>query len=140
VGAHAVAAGAAPESGVFAGTGRWARGARGVLAAVVPLHGYAGAGVHRDEGTNALGAHAATPYLTGTQPAGDHVHVALHLLRLDEDTTAEALAAADPGDVVDVQVTGTTVRVRWADDGTEAAPDLADFVPWDGATTPGGPR
>lgn len=139
-GAHAVADSTPPETGVFAGAGRWARGARGVLAAVVPLHGYAAADVHRDEGANALGPHAATPYLTGTQAAGDHVHVALHLLRLDPDATADDLAAADPGDVVAVAVEGTTVRVRWADDGTGTTTDLATFVPWDGATTSGGPR
>jgi hypothetical protein len=137
-GAHAVAAPTPPESGAWAGgPGRWVRGAHGVLAAVAPLHGYHAAGVARSEGTNAFGPHSATPYLMGVQPAGEHVHVSLHLLRLDP---VPDRPLRSPDAVVDVVVDGTTVTVRWVDDGTETCTDLATFVPWDGATASGAPR
>jgi hypothetical protein len=93
--------------------------------------------VARSEGTNAFGPHSATPYLMGVQPAGEHVHVSLHLLRLDP---VPDRPLRSPDAVVDVVVDGTTVTVRWVDDGTETCTDLATFVPWDGATASGAPR
>ncbi|GAB2466775.1 DUF2264 domain-containing protein [Xylanimonas ulmi] len=136
-GAHAVADETPPQAGSWGSGGRWARGARGVLAAVAPLHGYERADVVRGEGVNAFGPHSATPYLIGGHVAGERVYVALHLLWLDPDATAADLAASDPRAVVDVTVAGSVVGVRWADDGATTRTDLATFVPWDGVTAGG---
>jgi hypothetical protein len=45
-----------------------ARTSDGLMSAVVNLHGYDEAGVHRALGANPFGPHSATPYLTVSHP------------------------------------------------------------------------
>jgi hypothetical protein len=86
---------------------RWAsaRNDEGLLSAVVGLHGYDEAGVHRGLGANAFGAHSATPYLT-TRHGGDPLVLVSAVLLTRDALRPEALAEG-----IDVAVDGSTVRI-----------------------------
>ena len=106
----------------------WARGADGVTAAVVGLHGWHEAAIVEHSGANAMGDRSATPVLFGRCGAGLSVFVTLHALTKASDGHPGPWASA-------AEVDGTMVRVRWAS-GRSAECDLATFVPWDHHTGP----
>jgi hypothetical protein len=103
-GGFAVAGESLPDATVDA-VAASARNADGLVAAVVGLHGYDGAGVHRGLGVNPFGAHSATPYLTAPHHGEPLVLVNAVLLTRDA-LRPEALAEG-----IDVTVDGTTVRI-----------------------------
>jgi hypothetical protein len=75
------------------------------MSAVVNLHGYGEAGVHRDLGANAFGAHSATPYLTAGH-LGEPL-VLVHAVLLTRDAIPpEALA-----DGIELAVSGHEVTI-----------------------------
>lgn len=111
-GGFAVAGESLPEATAGTGTAS-ARNADGLLSVVVGLHGYDEAGVHRGLGSNPLGVHSATPYLTAPHTADPLVLVSAVLLTRDA-LRPEALAEG-----IDVAVDGTTVRISLPGDGTE---------------------
>jgi hypothetical protein len=81
-----------------------ARSGDGLISAVVDLHGYSEAGVHRDLGANPFGPHSATPYLTIGHP-GEPV-VLVHAVLLTRDAIRpEALAEGIKVDVSGQDVT-----------------------------------
>jgi hypothetical protein len=90
-----------------------ARNADGLVSAVVGLHGYDAAGVHRGLGVNPFGAHSATPYLTAPHDGQPLVLVNAVLLTRDA-LRPEALAEG-----IDVAVEGTTVRIGLPGGGVE---------------------
>jgi hypothetical protein len=111
-GGFAVAGESLPEATAGA---RWAsaRNDDGVLSAVVGLHGYDEAGVHRGLGANPFGVHSATPYLTAPHDGDPLVLVSAVLLTRDA-LRPEALAEG-----IDVSVDGTTVRIALPGGDTE---------------------
>jgi len=83
------------------------------MSAVVNLHGYDGAGVHRDLGANPFGPHSATPYLT-TAVSGEPL-VLVHAVLLTRDAIRpEALAEG-----IDVVVDGQEISITLPGAGTE---------------------
>ena len=111
-GGFAVAGESLPEATAGARTAS-ARNDDGLLSAVVGLHGYDEAGVHRDLGANPFGVHSATPYLTAPHHGDPLVLVSAVLLTRDA-LRPEALAEG-----IDVAVNGTTVRITLPGGGTE---------------------
>lgn len=111
-GGFAVAGDSLPEatSGEKAAS---ARNSDGLVSAVVGLHGYDAAGVHRGLGVNPYGAHSATPYLTAPHHGQPLVLVNAVLLTRDA-LRPEALAEG-----IDVAVDGATVRISLPGGGTE---------------------
>ncbi|MET7280945.1 DUF2264 domain-containing protein [Kribbella sp. NPDC005582] len=103
-GGFAVAGGSLP-SATASTTAASARNDEGLLSAIVGLHGYDAAGVHRGLGANAFGPHSATPYLTAPHQGEPLVLVSAVVLTRDA-LRPEALAEG-----IDVAVTGTTVRI-----------------------------
>jgi hypothetical protein len=75
------------------------------MSAVVNLHGYGEAGVHRDLGANAFGAHSATPYLTAGH-LGEPL-VLVHAVLL----TRDAIPPAALADGIDVAVSGHELTI-----------------------------
>ena len=103
-GGFAVAGDSLPSA--TAGTA-WAsaRNADGLMSAVVNLHGYDAAGVHRDLGANPFGPHSATPYLT-TAHSGEPL-VLVHAVLLTRDAIRpQALAEG-----IDVAVDGQEISI-----------------------------
>lgn len=83
------------------------------MAAVVNLHGYDEAGVHRDLGANPFGPHSATPYLTVSH-SGEPL-VLVHAVLLTRDAIRpEALAEG-----IDVVVAGQEITVTLPGDDAE---------------------
>lgn len=113
-GGYAVAAESLPAATVLASpASASARNTDGLMSAVVNLHGYGEAGVHRDLGANPFGPHSATPYLTVTHP-GELV-VLVHAVLLTRDAMRpEALAEG-----IDVAVSGQEVTITLPGDDTE---------------------
>ncbi|MFE9661000.1 DUF2264 domain-containing protein [Streptomyces sp. NPDC005955] len=77
-GGHPLAAASPPATG----TGRWASAVRvdGTVSALAPLHGHDRLGVSEAEGVNALGRHAALPYLTADHPGGTALYASCAVL------------------------------------------------------------
>ncbi|GAA0585617.1 DUF2264 domain-containing protein [Kribbella sandramycini] len=90
-----------------------ARNDDGLLSAIVGLHGYDEAGIHRGLGANAFGVHSATPYLTAPHRGTPLVLVSAVVLTRDA-LRPEALAEG-----IDVAVTGTAVRITLPGGGSE---------------------
>jgi hypothetical protein len=113
-GGYAVAAESLPTATVQARpASASARNRDGLMSAVVNLHGYDEAGVHRDLGANPFGPHSATPYLTVSHP-GEPV-VLVHAVLLTRDAMRpEALAEG-----IDVAVSGQEVTITLPGDDTE---------------------
>lgn len=94
---------------------RWAEVRRpgGLASVIVALHGWAGAGVQRETGTNAFGRHSATPYLlTPAHPGERAIYACLVVL---------SGCAADPGELaasVEARIDGEAVEVRLPGGGT----------------------
>jgi hypothetical protein len=93
-----------------------------LLSAVVGLHGYDEAGVHRGLGANAFGVHSATPYLTAPHDGDPLVLVSAVLLTRDA-LRPEALAEG-----INVAVDGTTVRLSLPGGGDEVVELGSDRV------------
>jgi len=90
-----------------------ARNSDGLMSAVVNLHGYDEAGVHRDLGANPFGPHSATPYLTAAH-SGEPL-VLVHAVLLTRDAIRpEALAEG-----IDIAVDGHEITVTLPGDDTE---------------------
>lgn len=113
-GGYAVAAESLPTATVQARpASASARNRDGLMSAVVNLHGYDEAGVHRDLGANPFGPHSATPYLTVSHP-GEPV-VLVHAVLLTRDAMRpEALAEG-----IDVAVSGQEITITLPGDDTE---------------------
>ncbi|TDO47734.1 hypothetical protein EV643_10840 [Kribbella sp. VKM Ac-2527] len=103
-GGYAVAGESLPEA--TAGSG-WAsaRNDDGLMSAVVGLHGYAEAGVHRGFGVNAFGPHSATPYLTAGHDGEPKVLVHAVLL------TRDAIPPEGLADAIQVTVEGREITI-----------------------------
>ncbi|MGW1345682.1 DUF2264 domain-containing protein [Kribbella sp. NPDC002412] len=99
-----------------------ARNADGLLSAMVGLHGYDEAGVHRGLGANPFGVHSATPYLTAPHDGDPLVLVSAVLLTRDA-LRPEALAEG-----INVEVDGTTVRISLPGGGAEVVELGSDRV------------
>lgn len=56
----------------------------GLTSVITALHGFDAAGIHRSEGANALGRHAATPYLTHRALGAEAIFVSLVVLTGDD--------------------------------------------------------
>jgi hypothetical protein len=113
-GGYAVAGDSLPTATVGEGPA-WAsaRNSDGLMSAVVNLHGYDEAGVHRDLGANPFGPHSATPYLTVSHPGEPLVLV--HAVLLTRDAIRpEALAEG-----IDVVVAGQEITVTLPGDDVE---------------------
>jgi hypothetical protein len=111
-GGFAVAGESLPEATAGARAAS-ARNDEGLLSAVVGLHGYDEAGVHRGLGANPFGAHSATPYLTARHNGDPLVLVSAVLL------TGDALRPEALAEGIDVAVDGTTVRISLPGGGAE---------------------
>jgi hypothetical protein len=111
-GGFAVAADSLPEATVGTASAS-ARNSDGLVSAVVGLHGYDDAGVHRGLGTNPFGVHSATPYLTAPHQGEPLVLVNAVLL------TRDALRPEAFAEGIDVAVEGTTVRLGLPGGGVE---------------------
>lgn len=123
-GGHAIAASTAPRAGADP-AGAWAQADDGLVAAVLPLHGWTDTDVvHYPDGT-ALGRVSAAPFLRSARAAEQTVHVALHVLTRGEPDVLRWSTA------VQLHLAGTTVRATWRT-GPVHEVDLAQFVPWDG--------
>jgi hypothetical protein len=111
-GGFAVAGDSLPSA--TAGEG-WAsaRNAEGLMSAVVSLHGYDEAGVHRDLGANPFGAHSATPYLTAAHNGEPLVLVYAVLL------TRDALPPAAFAEGIELVVEGHEITITLPGAGTE---------------------
>lgn len=83
----------------------YARLPSGLVAAVLPVHGWTGTGIARYKGASMLGTHSAVPFVTGTHTGGRAVYVALHVLGRPPGTP----------DTWGVRswVDGTVVSVEW---------------------------
>jgi hypothetical protein len=113
-GGYAVAGDSLPTATV-GGDPAWAsaRNPDGLMAAVVNLHGYDEAGVHRDLGANPFGPHSATPYLTAAH--GGEPLVLVHAVLLTRDAIRpEALAEG-----IAVAVDGHEITLTLPADDTE---------------------
>jgi hypothetical protein len=113
-GGYAVAGDSLPTATV-GDTPAWssARNSDGLMSAVVNLHGYDEAGVHRDLGANPFGPHSATPYLTVAH-TGEPL-VLVHAVLLTRDAIRpEALAEG-----IDIAVAGQEITVTLPGDDTE---------------------
>jgi hypothetical protein len=109
-GGYAVAGDSLPTATVGEGPA-WAsaRNSDGLMAAVVNLHGYDEAGVHRDLGANPFGPHSATPYLTVAH--GGEPLVLVHAVLLTRDAIrpealAEGIAVAVDGHEITLTLPG----------------------------------
>ncbi|WP_020384723.1 DUF2264 domain-containing protein [Kribbella catacumbae] len=113
-GGYAVAGDSLPTATVGGGPA-WAsaRNSDGLMSAVVTLHGYDEAGVHRDLGANPFGPHSATPYLTAAH-SGEPL-VLVHAVLLTRDAIRpEALAEG-----IDIAVDGQEITVTLPGDDVE---------------------
>jgi hypothetical protein len=116
-GGYAVAAESLPTATVGASpASASARNSDGLMSAVVNLHGYDEAGVHRDLGANAFGPHSATPYLTVSHP-GEPV-VLVHAVLL----TRDAIRPETLAEGIDVAVSGQEITITLPADDTEVVP------------------
>ncbi|NEA32697.1 DUF2264 domain-containing protein [Streptomyces sp. SID13031] len=113
-GGYAVAGDSLPTATTGEGPARaLARNSDGLMSAVVNLHGYDEAGVHRDLGANPFGPHSATPYLTAAH-TGEPL-VLVHAVLLTRDAIRpEALAEA-----IQVTVDGYEITLTLPGDDTE---------------------
>ncbi|QNE17423.1 DUF2264 domain-containing protein [Kribbella qitaiheensis] len=111
-GGYAVAGNSLPSA---TASGGWAsaRNSDGLMSAVVNLHGYDDAGVHRDLGANPFGPHSATPYLTAAHYGEPLVLVYAVMLTRDA-IPPEALA-----DGIELAVTGHEITITLPGAGTE---------------------
>jgi hypothetical protein len=115
-GGYAVAGESLPTASVQASPASASASARnsdGLMSAVVNLHGYDEAGVHRDLGANPFGPHSATPYLTVSHP-GEPVVLVHGVLLTRDSIRPEALAEG-----IDVVVSGQEVTITLPGDDTE---------------------
>jgi hypothetical protein len=83
------------------------------MSAVVNLHGYDEAGVHRDLGANPFGAHSATPYLAAAHSGEPLVLVYAVLL------TRDALPPAAFAEGIELAVAGHEITITLPGAGTE---------------------
>ncbi|WBQ01878.1 DUF2264 domain-containing protein [Kribbella sp. CA-293567] len=114
-GGYAVAGNSLPTATVGEGPA-WAsaRNSDGLMSAVVNLHGYDEAGVHRDLGANAFGPHSATPYLTVAHTGGSLVLVHAVLLTRDAirpEALAEGIQVAVDGQEITLTLPGDDTEV-----------------------------
>lgn len=114
-GGYAVAGDSLPTATVSEGPA-WAsaRNSDGLMAAVVNLHGYDEAGVHRDLGANPFGPHSATPYLTAAHNGSPLVLVHAVLLTRDAirpEALAEGIAVAVDGHEITLTLPGDDTEI-----------------------------
>jgi hypothetical protein len=84
------------------------------MAAVVNLHGYDEAGVHRDLGANPFGPHSATPYLTAAHNGEPLVLVHAVLLTRDAirpEALAEGIRVAVDGKEITLTLPGDDTEI-----------------------------
>jgi hypothetical protein len=113
-GGYAVAAESLPTATVQAGpASASARNSDGLMSAVVNLHGYDEAGVHRDLGANPFGPHSATPYLTVSHPGAPVVLVHAVLL------TRDAMRPGALAEGIGIAVSGQEITITLPGDDTE---------------------